>query len=78
MERRHYCTVQGRAISIVLSINAYASMLQGCAKMEALPEGKNLHAHIIKIEYVFDKISGRDVVSWTAIISEYVQNGIFA
>ena len=39
MERRHYCTVQGRAISIVLSINAYASMLQGCAKMEALPEG---------------------------------------
>jgi hypothetical protein len=30
--------------------------------MEALPEGKNLHAHIIKIGYLFDKISGWDVV----------------
>jgi hypothetical protein len=48
------------------------------ANMEALPEGKNLHDHIIKIGYVFDKISGRDVVSWTTIISRYVQNAIFS
>eukprot|EP01018_Ginkgo_biloba_P039683 Gb_40047 [translate_table: standard] len=80
--------------------NVCASLLQGCARMEALAQGKHVHAHIIKIGFekdkflgnnlvnmytkcssvidarnVFDKIVARDVVSWTAMISGYIQNG---
>eukprot|EP01018_Ginkgo_biloba_P033469 Gb_14617 [translate_table: standard] len=78
----------------------YASILQCCAKMEAMTEGKHMHAHLTKAGFhqdvflgnnlvnmyvkcqnladarlVFDKIPKRDVVSWTAMMAGYAQNG---
>eukprot|EP01018_Ginkgo_biloba_P000403 Gb_07442 [translate_table: standard] len=79
---------------------SYASVLSACASLDALPQGKRVHAHIIRTKseldfpvenalitmYVkcgsvenarqlFDKMLERNVVSWTAIIMGYVQNG---
>eukprot|EP01018_Ginkgo_biloba_P026111 Gb_25739 [translate_table: standard] len=80
----------------------YASLLQACVNMEALAEGKQLHAHILTAglnqllflvsklvsvyaicgclndaRLVFDKTSNRNVYLWNAMIKGYVRNGQF-
>eukprot|EP01018_Ginkgo_biloba_P026114 Gb_35645 [translate_table: standard] len=80
----------------------YGSLLQLCADLKALIEGKQVHAYIcassleqnlflrtklvsmycicgniIDARLVFDKFSRRNVFIWTAMISGYIRNGYF-
>eukprot|EP01018_Ginkgo_biloba_P030238 Gb_09382 [translate_table: standard] len=82
------------------SSSTIASLLQACAHLTALQQGKEMHDYIIRrgfesndfvasalinmyakcgnidiARHVFDKMSHRDVVSWTAMIMGYAMHG---
>eukprot|EP01018_Ginkgo_biloba_P021055 Gb_39560 [translate_table: standard] len=86
--------------AILGDTDIYAEILQPCANMNAVEEGKLVHAHMIRTGFkpgrfignhltfmyarsgyledarqVFDRMSERNVVSWTAMIAAYVQHG---
>eukprot|EP01018_Ginkgo_biloba_P016705 Gb_16366 [translate_table: standard] len=86
---------------IWVKLDTFAFILQACANMKALAEGKQIHARMHKtgidqniflgnklvimyakcgsLDYarqMFDKMSERNVVSWTAMIGGYVKHGL--
>eukprot|EP01018_Ginkgo_biloba_P004466 Gb_36636 [translate_table: standard] len=49
--------------AIYLDSNMYASLLQRCANMDALAEGKYLHAHITETGFVQDTFLGNNLIN---------------
>eukprot|EP01018_Ginkgo_biloba_P008462 Gb_26311 [translate_table: standard] len=106
---RHGCCEQALTLFYDMHQNGvqadeftYASVLPACAKLAALEQGKEVHEDVIRTGFlsdifvanalldmyakcgntkdafhVFDKMSERDVVSWSAMISGYADNGYF-
>eukprot|EP01018_Ginkgo_biloba_P036666 Gb_31696 [translate_table: standard] len=85
---------------IQIDSNTYASLLQVCADMKSVAEGKQVHAHLIvngmvqktylgtelmnmyikcgsllAARQVFDKMTKRNIFSWTTMIGGYVRHG---